>query len=302
MLYSLSVCAVDWSRRNFINSMLYRRIEAPRKQHRRSPAMSHEELVLERPGCVLRVRLAGPPGGVLVVMLHGAGLDHHMFDAQLPALTRDYRLALVDARGHGQSRPLVRPFSIADARDDVVAVLDMLGAETSLLLGQSMGGNIAQDVVLHAPARVAALIAVDCACNTLPLNALDRAVLAVSPRLLRLLPERLLWSGTVAVSKYAGVRRYLSATIRQHSKARIIEITTATLRALNPQPDYRTPCPLLIVRGEHDSAGAIRQQAPRWAARDKAQYRVIPRAGHMSNMDNPDAFNAAVLGFLRRHA
>ena len=264
------------------------------------PNEMKDELVLERPGCAVHVWLTGPSSAPLLVMLHGAGLDHHMFEPQVEAFSQRYRLALVDVRAHGKSRPIERPFSIADARDDVLALLDALVVEAATVLGQSMGGNIAQEVVFASPARVSTLVAVDCASNTLPLGRFNRALLAISPALLKMLPERMLWAGTVAVSKQPEVRRYLSATIRQHSKPHIVEITTATLGALHAGLDYRTPCPLLIVRGAHDNAGAIRQQAPRWAARDRAAYVEIPNAGHMSNMDNPVAFNRAVLAFLEQ--
>ena len=257
--------------------------------------------MLERPGCAVHAWLAGPKRGLPLVMLHGAGVDHRTFDPQLDSLGQRYRLAVPDLRGHGQSRPNTRPFSITEAVDDVLALLDHLGGPV-LLLGQSMGGNIAQEIVFHAPSRVLALVAVDCACNTLPPSAAQRALLAVSPALLRLLPQRLLWSSTETLSKRAGVRRYLSATVRRLSRAELLEITTATLRALHPEPGYHVPCPLLIVRGEHDRAGAIRQQAPVWARRDAAEYAIIPDAGHLSNMDNPRVFNQRVLEFLERVA
>jgi 3-oxoadipate enol-lactonase len=260
----------------------------------------NDELVLERPGCAVHVWLSGASSAPLLVMLHGAGLDHHMFDPQAEVFSQRYRLALVDVRAHGKSRPIERLFSIADARDDLLALLDALHIDAATVLGQSMGGNIAQEVVFAAPTRVSALVAVDCACNTLPLSPFNRALQAISPALLKMMPERMLWAGTEAVSKQPEVRRYLSATIRQHSKAQIVEITTATLDALHAELDYRSSCPLLIVRGAHDNAGAIREQAPRWAARDRAAYVQIPNAGHMSNMDNPAAFNRAVLAFLEQ--
>ena len=265
-----------------------------------SPTPALEEQVLDRPGCPVHVWLSGPTSARPLVLLHDAGIDHRTFNPQLEAFGRIYHLALMDVRGHGQSRPLSRPFSIDDAGDDVLALLDRLGGRPAALLGQSMGGNIAQEVVFREPARVSALIAADCACNTLPLPAYQRALLGVSPALLRLMPRRLLWSGTVAVSKRPDVRRYLSAAVRRLSKPEIIEIMAGTLRVLHAEAGYHVPCPLLIVRGEHDSAGAIRQQAPIWAARDGADYTVIPAAGHLSNMDNPAAFNERVLGFLER--
>jgi pimeloyl-ACP methyl ester carboxylesterase len=114
------------------------------------------------------------------------------------------------------------------------------------------------------------------------------------------LPERWLWGSTAGLSKRPEVRRYVSATIRRLSKAELIEITVGTLRVLHYEPGYHVRCPVQIVRGENDRAGAIREHAPRWAERDRADYVIIPEAGHLSNMDNAPAFNRRVLEFLHR--
>jgi 3-oxoadipate enol-lactonase len=129
---------------------------------------------------------------------------------------------------------MTRPFSISDAVDDVLALLDGLGGGPVALLGQSMGGNIGQEIVFRAPARVSALVAVDCACNTLPLSLYQRVLVAVSPGLLRLMPERLLRSSIVVLSKQPEVRRYLAASTRDLSRAEIIDITVATVAGATP--------------------------------------------------------------------
>jgi pimeloyl-ACP methyl ester carboxylesterase len=231
-------------------------------------------------------------------MLHGAGIGHRTFDPQLDDFGGAYRLTLMDVRGHGESRPLARRFSMDDAVDDVLALLDEFGGQPAVLLGQSMGGNIAQEVVFKKPGHVSALIAADCVCNTLPLPFVQRMSIAATPALLRLLPERYLRSSTVGLSKQPAVQHYLADSLGRLSRDEIIDFTIGTLRVLHPDPDYHVPCPLLIIHGEDDSAGTIRQQAPVWARRDGAVYKVVPTAGHLSNMDNPAVFNEAVLAFL----
>jgi pimeloyl-ACP methyl ester carboxylesterase len=259
-----------------------------------------DQLVLDRPGCEVHAWVSSASGREpLIVLLHGAGIDHWTFEPQIHDLSARSPLALLDVRGHAESRPLRRPFSIGDCVDDVVQLLDRLHVERAVLLGQSMGGVIAQEILFRMPERVSALVAADCVCNTLPLSRLQSVLLTLSPGLLRLLPQRLLWASTVGLSSRPEVRGYLSATIRRLSKRELIEITAGTIRALHYEPEYHVPCPLLIVRGEHDRAGAIRHQAPTWAERDHADYVIIPEAGHLSNMDNPPAFNTRVLEFLR---
>jgi pimeloyl-ACP methyl ester carboxylesterase len=260
-----------------------------------------KEIAIPRPGCVVHAWVSTESKSKpLLVLLHGAGLDHRTFDPQIGDLIELCRLALVDVRGHGESRPLRQPFSIDDAVDDVLRLLDHLEVERALLLGHSMGGNIAQEIAFRMPHRVSALVAADCVCNTLPLSPVQSVVLSVSPALLRALPERLLWGSTVGLTNRPEVRRYVSTTIRQLSKRELIDITVGTLRVLHSEAGYHVPRPLQIVRGEHDRAGAIRQHAPRWAERDHADHVVIPEAGHLANMDNPPAFNRRVMEFLQR--
>jgi len=110
------------------------------------------------------------------------------------------------------------------------------GVQRAVLVGQSMGGNIAQEVVFRQPERVAALVAVGCACNTLPSSVYQRAILAVTSALLRLMPERLLWAGTVGVSERQEVRAHLSATVSQLRKRDILALMGGTLRGLHAEP------------------------------------------------------------------
>jgi 3-oxoadipate enol-lactonase len=87
------------------------------------------EYTLQRPRFTLHYWLGGQQDRPLVVLLHGATMDHHMFDEQVKALADEYRVLAWDNRGHGQSRPLGGAFSLTDSADDLVALLDHLQVE-----------------------------------------------------------------------------------------------------------------------------------------------------------------------------
>src|SRR5688572_23539635 len=128
--------------------------------------------LLERPGAALHYWLTGPDRAPLIVLTHGAGADHHMFDPQVPVLARHHRVLTWDVRLHGASRPNAGPFTLALVLDDLLALLDHVGAgQTPIIaLGQSMGGNVAQELAFRHPVRVRALVLIGCACNTWPLS------------------------------------------------------------------------------------------------------------------------------------
>lgn len=262
--------------------------------------MGQHQYILERDGCPVHYwrseRMAGP----LVVFTHGAGADHHMFDTQIAALEDRYQTLTWDVRGHGCSRTLGAGFSIRATVADLIAILDDIKVQQAIFVGQSMGGNITQELVRRHPERVAALILVDCACNTFPLSAAERLLVRLTPVILRLYPyETLLRQSAKAAAVKPDVQQYVCDAMHRLSKDEIVIVLTETMKCLRDEPGYRIPKPFLLVRGEHDSTGAIAKQAPQWAAREsQCRYVVIPNAGHCANQDNPEYFNQLMREFL----
>jgi len=259
-----------------------------------------EEHLLERKGCPLHYWITGEGDAPLIVFTHGAGADHHMFDAQVAALAGHYRTLVWDARGHGCSRPMGDQFSIAIAVADLLAIFDRLSAQRAIVVGQSMGGNIAQELVHMHPERAQALVLVNCACNTFSLSAAERLAVATTPAILPMYPyETLLGQSARAAAVNPEVQAYLYNNMRILTKPELVQILSATTACLRDDPDYRIPRPFLLVLGEHDGTGAIAKQAPIWASRERQRrYAVIPNAGHCSNRDNPEVFNRVLGEFL----
>jgi 3-oxoadipate enol-lactonase len=260
------------------------------------------ELTIERPGCTIHAWLAGSADAPLVALSHAALVDHTFFAQQVPALLPRYRVLTWDIRGHGASRPLESGFKIPDAVDDLVAILDALGIDAAVMLGQSMGTYIGQEMAYRHPERVAALIVIGGTCITADPGTLGREELRAAGPIMRAWPYRSLKRASVkAAAVESSSRAYLRRCFDEFSKREYIDIMDGVDNCLHPDPDYRTPRPTLLLVGEHDKTGNIRESMAAWAAREPDdEYHVIAGAGHCANLDRPEETNRRIVTFVRR--
>ena len=260
--------------------------------------------MLSGTGALLHVWVGGPERGPAVVFTHGAGTDHRMFDRQVEAVQQaGFRSVRWDVAGHGSSRPLTGPFSVRSAARDLTRVLDHLGLERVALVGQSMGGNIAQDVVLDDPSRSWVLVAIGSTCHTLPIPRRQVWLLRVSHLLLAAWPYRGLRRSMVRVSAVTPeAQHYLTEVFADLTRAEFLRVWGGMTRSLDPRPGYRSSVPHLLLLGERDRTGNIRVAMRRWAEREHAELHVLPGAGHVANLDRPEEVNRLMIDFLRRHA
>jgi 3-oxoadipate enol-lactonase len=260
------------------------------------------ERTLGRDGCALRYWVRGADTAPMVVFTHGAGCDHRMFGPQMDAFAAEYRVVTHDVRAHGQSRPLTKPFDIQDAVADVVAILDDLGVRRAVLIGQSMGGNINQEVLFRNPERVAAIVSLGCACNTFSMTRMERWSAGPGMALLRAYPAKsLLRTIAKRTTSVPAVQEYVYEAESLLSKAEFLGIFGSLFTILHHEPDYAITIPELILRGDNDRLGNFRRVMPLWQERDPdSELVVVPNAGHAANMDNAEFFNSTVLEWLRR--
>lgn len=260
------------------------------------------EHTLERDGCAVRYWVRGADTAPVVVFTHGAGCDHRMFGPQMDVFAAEYRVVVHDVRAQGQSRPLTTAFDIQDAVADVVAILDDLGVRRAVLIGQSMGGNISQEVLFRHPERVAAIVNLGCACNTFSMTRIERWSAGPGMALLRAYPAKsLLRTIAKRTSNVPAVRDYIYEAESLLTKAEFLSIFGSLLRILHHEPDYAITIPELILRGDNDRLGNFRRVMPLWQERDpNSELVVVPNAGHAANMDNAEFFNSTVLEWLRR--
>ena len=261
-----------------------------------------EPHVLQRHGCPIHYWTGGPAGRPAVVFLHGATMDHRMFNAQVPVVAQSYRVLVWDARGQGRSQPIGDAFTLQECADDLLAVLDQENQPDAIFVGQSLGGYIAQFAYLAQPGRVRALAVIGTTCIALPYTRAEVWTLKATLPLFNLWPYGHLRS---TIAKNTALRpdviAYAQKAVDQIARRDFLTIWKAVSLAVDEKgiPGHHIKVPFLLTHGDQDKTGSIRKQAPEWAAYEPdCRYRVIPDAGHNANQDNPAAFNAVLLDFL----
>jgi pimeloyl-ACP methyl ester carboxylesterase len=256
---------------------------------------------LRRPGATLSY-LDAPGAGRPLVLVHGAGVDRGMYAPQLDALgAAGHRVVAVDLRGHGRSTidHGIR-ITASELLDDLVALLEHLELQNPLLVGHSLGGNLAQALVRRHPHLVAGVVAIDCTWNNGPLSALERFALHLAAPSLALVPAGRLPRLMAAASAVTPAAvDALETMFARMPKARFLEVWRATTALVAPDPHYRTPVPLTLIRGERDRTGNIATAMPAWGRTEGVAEHVIPGAGHVPTLDAPDAVTALLLEAAR---
>ncbi|KFG70887.1 3-oxoadipate enol-lactonase [Microvirga sp. BSC39] len=103
---------------------------------------------------VLHYQVLGASNGTSLVFINSLGSDLRIWQEVAPGLAERFRVILYDKRGHGLSDAPSTPYTIDEHTDDLLALLDHLGAERASLVGLSVGGMIAQRMAVRAPGRV----------------------------------------------------------------------------------------------------------------------------------------------------
>ncbi|MDY3562671.1 alpha/beta hydrolase [Gemmata sp. JC673] len=237
-----------------------------------------------------------------LVLLHAFPLDRSMWQPQLAALAAHARVIAPDFPGFGESSP--GAFTIDSAADLVAAFLGALGIGKAVLGGLSMGGYVALAFARRHADKLAGLILADTRAGVDDSGTRENRTKSIE--LTREKGSAALFEGMAAKvlsdatrdAKPEVVERLRGVAAKQPA-----ESVVAALVALRDRPDANpglkgVTVPTLVLVGEHDGV-----TPPLSSANLAAQIRGstlihIPGAGHLSNVENPDAFNAAVRDFL----
>lgn len=240
----------------------------------------------------------GPP----LVLLHGFAGTAESWKPQIPALSARYRLILYDARGHwrSESPKSADAYSHDIAVEDFRALLDHVGAGPTIVGGLSMGGVIALAFYAKYPERVRALIL----CDTGPgfRNPERREEWRRSREEAAQLLEREGMAG-FARSRFAELDYYTSNEIMlQHDPIGLAHVNRKILvipdaRLMDLLPGIGVPTVVLVGADDTDFRGSSDYMTLKIPG---AEQVVLERAGHGANVDQPEAFNRAVLDFLER--
>ena len=246
--------------------------------------------------------------GPAVLLLHAFPLGLFTWDAQAEALATTHRVVRFDARGFGGSAPGEGPLTMERIADDGAALLDYLGIEKAVVGGCSMGGYAAFAFVRRHPQRLAGLVLQDTRAGADGAEAkANRATLAA-----RVLAEGAPVAVEAFLPKLVGETTHrerpgLVASLRERIlSASPLGIANA-LHGLAARADSRETlptiaAPTLVLVGAEDALTPPAEAATMAAAIPRARLDVIPQAGHLANLENPAAANAALRAFLARDA
>ncbi len=249
----------------------------------------------------------GQAGDPVVLLVHGYPLSRHLWREQHAALAAaGWRGIIPDLRGHGASAVPTPPYTLDEFADDLAALLDHLGIDRVVYGGLSMGGYTAFAFWRRHRARVRRLMLVDTQAGADTPEARAGRVKAQAD----------IRAGRSAAVVEAMLGRVLGATT-QAENPRLVESARQMMAATPPQgmlgdlaalmarPDS-TPllpaidAPTLIVVGEEDVVTPPALHEAMQRAIPGSRLVTIPRAGHLSPLEQPDAFNRAMVHFLQQ--
>jgi 3-oxoadipate enol-lactonase/4-carboxymuconolactone decarboxylase len=245
-------------------------------------------------------RLDGNDNRPVLVLSHSLGCDHSMWDAQVPTLASHFLVLRYDIRGHGTTEVTAGNYSLEMLTADALSLLDALGIERFAWCGLSLGGMIGQYLAAKVPDRVNRLILANTsprmdasAIETRRRTVVEQGTGAIADSVM----GRFFMPGTLAANlpEVAGIRRTLLTTNADGYAGCCAAIRDMDNRALLAG----IRCPTLVIGGNHDPSTP-------WSGHGEVLARDIPQAqkeqlptAHLSNIEKPRSFTAAVLRFLK---
>ena len=248
--------------------------------------------------------VTGNETGPVVVLCHGVGLDLHMWDQQLPALTPDFKVVRYDLIGHGKTPPNPAVSNLCAFTRQLFTLLEYLGLEQITLVGLSMGGVISQRFAADHPELLIRLVLMNTVYQRGP-----KELEGVEARL-RITEEE----GLSPITNSAIARWFDDEFVGEHPeivdqiRTRLLTNDLAGYLAAYRVFVYAEPevgsalkkveCPTLVMTGGKD-VGSTPLMAHRMAE-DLANARVVifDELHHLAPLESPDQVNAELLSFL----
>ena len=256
-------------------------------------------------GISINYTLDGPANAPVVTMSHSLATDLSMWDPTVPALS-GFRVLRYETRGHGKTDAPKGAYTLDQLADDALALLKALGIAKTHWVGLSMGGMIGQTLALKAPQAFASLSLCDTS-SRVPAEAkaqwADRIKAAETPGMEPLVePTLARWFTEPYRQSHPQVLERVGGYIRATPVAGFVGCCHAIPQINLTHRLQQITCPALVIVGEQDPGTPVAMAREIHAALPGSELVVIPSAAHLSSIEQQQAFNAALLGFLERAA
>jgi pimeloyl-ACP methyl ester carboxylesterase len=237
---------------------------------------------------------APPEASPTIIFLHGTRLTGSQWAIQVDALGEEYRCLTPDLPGHGLAAD--RPFTLAEAAEAVARSIELEAGGRAVLVGLSLGGYVAMDVAARWPERVTGLVLAGATTEPVGPRALAFKALAW---IFEALDETWLRRINVWFFRWRYRPAIADRIIAGGFFFRGGAVAVRSLVGERFRPRLaRYPGPILILNGEFDLLFRLSQRSFVDAA-DDARAAVIRRATHLTNIDRPEVFTAAVRRFVK---
>lgn len=257
-------------------------------------------------GVTFNCVVEGREGAPWITFSHALANNLTLWDDSVALLKDRFRILRYDHRGHGKSQPVPGPYTFPMLIDDVLGIWDALDIKQSHWVGLSIGGMIGYGLGIHHPGRVKTIVACDSRPDAPPDYAayfqyrIDTAREKGMEGLVEPTVER--WFTPEFRAKSPPALDKVRDMIRTTNPAGH-EGNCEALKTLAYGPElHKIPVPTLILGGSKDKGAppeALKEAAEKIP---NGEHLVIPDAGHITALENPQAFHAALNEWFSRHA
>lgn len=247
-------------------------------------------------GGVTHVQDEGPRDGPPVVLTNSLGTDFRIWDDVARPLAKHCRVVRYDKRGHGLSQLRTGPSSIADYATDLAALLDRLELKAATIVGLSIGGLIAQELLRLRPDLVKSLVLCDTAHRIGTLDSWNARIGAVEAGGIEPIADGLmaLWFGTVyRTTSPDAVAGWRAMVVRTPVEGYLMACRAIRDANLTEQA-RRIRVPTLCVVGDEDGSTPAPLVRELSSLIPGAKFEVIRGAGHLPCIDRPDALRELI--------
>jgi 3-oxoadipate enol-lactonase len=237
-----------------------------------------------------------------VVLSHALGCDLSMWDGLANQLARESRVIVYDHRGHGSSDAPPGPYTMAELADDAARLLRELDTGPVVWVGLSMGGMVGQELALRHPSLVRALVLAN---TTSGYAEAARAVW--QQRIDTVQAEGIEAIADAVMGRYFhdGFRAHKAATVARFRRRLVSTDTAGYIGCCDAVGKVdttarlgRIAAPALVIAGELDQGTPVAMAQTLADGIPAASLTVLKEASHLSAVEQPEAFAAAVAGFI----
>lgn len=251
-------------------------------------------------GARMFYRLEGTPQKPLLVLAHSLGVDHGLWDPQMPSLLRYFHVLRMDLRGHGASDSPPDDYKIEQLGRDVIAAVDSTGRESFAYCGLSLGGMIGQWLGANYAQRITHLVLANTSARVGAPELFDAR-------------RKAALEGGMATIESAVMERFFSSRVLASPNPQVATLRTALLAAnpvgyagccaairdMDQRPLLgRIRVPTLVIGGSLDAATPWEGHGDLLASAIPGARSVVLKTAHLSNVELPSEFTNALFDFL----